>query len=85
MTLLKRTFFQSDWLPQATSVLFQARGFTAINFIKEIRQAWIDGRNVFICSNGGSAANIFMQMISTMELGPVDLALIYQGYVKLFS
>ena len=24
---------------------------------KEIRQAWIDGRNVFICGNGGSAAN----------------------------
>ena len=24
---------------------------------KEIRQAWVDGRNVFICGNGGSAAN----------------------------
>lgn len=24
---------------------------------KEIRQVWIDGRNVFICGNGGSAAN----------------------------
>lgn len=23
----------------------------------EIRQAWVDGRNVFICGNGGSAAN----------------------------
>ena len=24
---------------------------------KELRQAWIDGRQVFICGNGGSAAN----------------------------
>ena len=24
---------------------------------RELRQAWIDGRNVFICGNGGSAAN----------------------------
>ena len=24
---------------------------------KELREAWIDGRNVFICGNGGSAAN----------------------------
>ena len=24
---------------------------------KELRLAWIDGRNVFICGNGGSAAN----------------------------
>ena len=24
---------------------------------KEILQAWVDGRNVFICGNGGSAAN----------------------------
>ena len=24
---------------------------------KELRKAWIDGRNVFICGNGGSAAN----------------------------
>ena len=24
---------------------------------KELRQSWIDGRNVFICGNGGSAAN----------------------------
>ena len=24
---------------------------------QEIRQAWVDGRNVYICGNGGSAAN----------------------------
>ena len=27
------------------------------NLALELRQAWIDGRNVFICGNGGSAAN----------------------------
>ena len=24
---------------------------------KDLRQAWIEGRNVYICGNGGSAAN----------------------------
>ena len=27
------------------------------NLAEELRQAWINGRNVFICGNGGSAAN----------------------------
>ena len=27
------------------------------NLAEELRHAWIDGRNVFICGNGGSAAN----------------------------
>ena len=27
------------------------------NLANELRQAWIDGRNVYICGNGGSAAN----------------------------
>ena len=27
------------------------------NLANDLRQAWIDGRNVFICGNGGSAAN----------------------------
>ena len=27
------------------------------NLAEELRQAWIDGRNVYICGNGGSAAN----------------------------
>ena len=27
------------------------------NLAKELLQAWIDGRNVYICGNGGSAAN----------------------------
>ena len=29
----------------------------AENLAYELRQAWIDGRNVYICGNGGSAAN----------------------------
>lgn len=27
------------------------------NLTHELRQAWIDGRNVYLCGNGGSAAN----------------------------
>ena len=27
------------------------------NLANELRQAWINGRNVYICGNGGSAAN----------------------------
>ena len=29
----------------------------AEHLAKELRQAWIEGRNVYICGNGGSAAN----------------------------
>ena len=38
-------------------------GFNKINLAaiehlsKELREAWIEGRNVYICGNGGSAAN----------------------------
>ena len=35
---------------------------------REIRQAWIDGRNVFICGNGGSAANA-MHMANDFHYG----------------
>ena len=37
---------------------FNKKNLEAVeNLAKELRQAWIDGRNVFICGNGGSAAN----------------------------
>ena len=37
---------------------FTKKNLEAIeNLAKELRQAWIDGRNVYICGNGGSAAN----------------------------
>lgn len=35
---------------------------------REIRQAWIDGHNVFICGNGGSAANA-MHMANDFHYG----------------
>ena len=38
--------------------MLQQNKFKAIeNLANELRQAWIDGRNVYICGNGGSAAN----------------------------
>lgn len=37
---------------------FSKKNLEAIeNLADELRQAWIDGRNVYICGNGGSAAN----------------------------
>lgn len=37
---------------------FNQSNLTAVfNLSSELRQAWIDGRNVFVCGNGGSAAN----------------------------
>ena len=37
---------------------FNEKNLKAIEKLaKELRQAWIDGRNVYICGNGGSAAN----------------------------
>ena len=37
---------------------FNKKNLEAIeNLAKELHQAWIDGRNVYICGNGGSAAN----------------------------
>jgi len=35
---------------------------------EEVRQAWIDGRNVFICGNGGSAANA-MHLANDLHYG----------------
>ena len=37
---------------------FNKTNLKAIEYLsKELREAWIEGRNVFICGNGGSAAN----------------------------
>ena len=35
---------------------------------EELRQAWIDGRNVYICGNGGSAANA-MHLANDLHYG----------------
>ena len=37
---------------------FNKKNLEAVESLaEELRQAWIDGRNVYICGNGGSAAN----------------------------
>lgn len=58
------TFIQSDFSIKANDYLNRLQGCFSSTVLKniellakEIRQAWIDGRNVFICGNGGSAAN----------------------------
>ena len=50
----KSTFSYLERLQQS----FNKINILAIETLsKELRQAWIDGRNVYICGNGGSAAN----------------------------
>ena len=58
------TFAQSDFSAKANAYLdrlhdcFSPRILQDIELLaNEIRKAWIEGRNVFICGNGGSAAN----------------------------
>lgn len=58
------TFTQSDFAVKAVDYLkrlqacFSPEVLENVEILaKEIRQAWVDGRNVFICGNGGSAAN----------------------------
>ena len=58
------TFDQSDFSVKANDYLNRLHGCFSPGVLKniellakEIRQVWIDGRNVFICGNGGSAAN----------------------------
>ena len=48
---------------------FSAEILTAVEQLaNELRQAWIDGRQVFICGNGGSAANA-MHMANDFHYG----------------
>lgn len=48
---------------------FEPQIFTAIESLaRELRQAWIDGRQVFICGNGGSAANA-LHMANDLHYG----------------
>lgn len=58
------SFSTSDFKHNTCSYLerlhecFDQKNVEAIeNLAAELRQAWIDGRNVYICGNGGSAAN----------------------------
>ena len=78
MTLSDRRFTQSvnDYLNRLNNC-FTAEVIANIEFLaQEIRQAWIDGRSVYICGNGGSAvnamhmANDFHYGIGACGLGP---------------
>lgn len=48
---------------------FSPEVFRSVEFLaEELRQAWIDGRHVYICGNGGSAANA-MHMANDLHYG----------------
>ena len=48
---------------------FTSEVFAAVEVLAtELRQAWVDGRNVYICGNGGSAANA-MHMANDFHFG----------------
>jgi D-sedoheptulose 7-phosphate isomerase len=59
MTLIKSSFALTagDYLLRLQSC-FSTEVLAAVETLaEELRHAWIDGRNVYICGNGGSAAN----------------------------
>jgi len=59
MTLTQSSFALTagDYL-QRLKGCFSVEVLAAVETLaEELRQAWIDGRNVYICGNGGSAAN----------------------------
>ena len=48
---------------------FTAEVFEAVEVLAtELLQAWVEGRNVYICGNGGSAANA-MHMANDFHFG----------------
>ena len=59
MTLPQSSFaFTAGTYLQRLQSCFSAEVLAAVETLaEELRQAWIDGRNVYICGNGGSAAN----------------------------
>jgi len=69
------TLSQTSFALQAQSYLQRLQGcFTAENLdgvetlAQALRQAWVDGRQVFICGNGGSAANA-LHMANDLHYG----------------
>jgi D-sedoheptulose 7-phosphate isomerase len=69
------TLAQSSFVLQAQSYLHRLQGcFCADNLdavetlAQALRQAWVDGRQVFICGNGGSAANA-LHMANDLHYG----------------
>lgn len=70
MTLTQSSFALSagDYL-QRLQHCFSAEVLASVETLaKELRQAWIDGRHVYICGNGGSAANA-MHMANDFHYG----------------
>ena len=59
MTVIKSSFaVAADAYLQRLQGCFSAEIFEAVETLAtELRQAWVEGRNVYICGNGGSAAN----------------------------
>ena len=59
MTLTQSNFaITAGTYLQRLQSCFSAEVLAAVETLaEELRQAWIDGRNVYICGNGGSAAN----------------------------
>jgi D-sedoheptulose 7-phosphate isomerase len=59
MTLAQTSFsLQAQAYLQRLQGCFTAENLDAVETLAQaLRQAWIDGRQVFICGNGGSAAN----------------------------
>lgn len=70
MTLTQSSFaLTAGTYLQCLQSCFSAEVLAAVETLAEaLRQAWIDGRNVYICGNGGSAANA-MHLANDLHYG----------------
>ena len=70
MTLTQSSFaLTAGTYLQRLQSCFSAEVLAAVETLAEaLRQAWIDGRNVYICGNGGSAANA-MHLANDLHYG----------------
>ena len=70
MTLTQTSFaLTAGTYLQRLQNCFRAEVLAAVETLaEELRQAWIDGRNVYICGNGGSAANA-MHLANDLHYG----------------
>ena len=70
MTLTQSSFaLTAGTYLQSLQSCFSAEVLAAVETLaEELRQAWIDGRNVYICGNGGSAANA-MHLANDLHYG----------------
>ena len=70
MTLAQTSFaLQAQSYLQRLQGCFSAQNLDAVESLAQaLRQAWVDGRQVFICGNGGSAANA-LHMANDLHYG----------------